>query len=376
MPQPMLPQGVNPELLARQAQGEAAKMQLQGLNSGPLLADALRRSQTQMPGMTGQGYSASAPTIFNAIGTMLDRGAGKKDVGNIRDQAAALRGEVMQGRTAGLEAEQEAARADYQYRHGLEEARTQRETEAARRAQELAANKRGLKTYISPSGEERTVQTGPDGQGYLDGQPIENFSEWTEKERARSGSGFGSGLKPSSSERSSYLESVRLQSVMDGLDDAWTGLTPEGQEQLDQPITEAAISVLPNSLQRLAEERVFSNPDVQRYRTRVARLESKLSQLASGLAVTGYEMKDRQKWSPNAPGISQEERQRRIENVQRDIEEGRNVYERMYPDYTIPPDEGQGRRGSEDAEIDAQIAAVQAEIDRMRAAEDQPNGQR
>lgn len=146
--------------------------------------------------------------------------------------------------------------------------------------------------------------------------------------------GKGSGLKPTGAERNKYNEARRLRGVISDLEDMRESLG-EKVSELDAPWTEAAISFLPDALQRRAEETAFKDEDVRQYRTRVARLESRLSQLASGLAVTGFEMSDRQRWSPHAPGVSDDERKRRIENIKKDLLSEVDVYEQMYPDYKV-----------------------------------------
>lgn len=54
-------------------------------------------------------------------------------------------------------------------------------------------------------------------------------------------------------------------------------------------------------------------------RARGNRFEQNLSNLAAGLALTGYEIAERQKWSPFAPGINRSESLKRLDNVYRDF---------------------------------------------------------
>lgn len=95
----------------------------------------------------------------------------------------------------------------------------------------------------------------------------------------------------------------------------------------------------------IEEEAVFTDPDVRQYRTKIARLESDFSKLASGLAVTGFEMADRKKWSPYAEGISQEERENRLENLQEMLVREKTTFEQYYPEYALPEGAGIGMVG-------------------------------
>lgn len=69
---------------------------------------------------------------------------------------------------------------------------------------------------------------------------------------------------------------------------------------------------------RVLREKLYS-PDQLSLQTRGARFEQNLSNLAAGMALTGYELEQRDRWSPFAVGISQDEAQRRLENIQRDF---------------------------------------------------------
>jgi hypothetical protein len=65
-----------------------------------------------------------------------------------------------------------------------------------------------------------------------------------------------------------------------------------------------------NALANIGEEWAYSDAEGV-HRAKAARWESELSKIAAGLNVTGFEMTDRQKWSPFAPGLSADEAARR-----------------------------------------------------------------
>jgi hypothetical protein len=68
-----------------------------------------------------------------------------------------------------------------------------------------------------------------------------------------------------------------------------------------------------------AAERFFYDPKDLKLRTSLARYEADLSKLAAGLAVTGFEMSDRKKWSPFAPGLSADQVQDRLDNLNKTL---------------------------------------------------------
>lgn len=75
---------------------------------------------------------------------------------------------------------------------------------------------------------------------------------------------------------------------------------------------------------RVAEEQMFT-PEQLAVKSRGRRFEQNLSNLAAGMALTGYELEQREKWSPFASGISQAEAKRRLTNLQRDFGDRRDA---------------------------------------------------
>lgn len=93
-------------LMQAQATGFEAQQELEDLNRGTALANALRQSQTQLPGVMGQGRSAVGPGILNALGTFMQRRKGRQELDKIDARAAALRGDIQSGKLAELQAQQ------------------------------------------------------------------------------------------------------------------------------------------------------------------------------------------------------------------------------------------------------------------------------
>jgi len=58
-----------------------------------------------------------------------------------------------------------------------------------------------------------------------------------------------------------------------------------------------------------------------KWRSDADSFDQDLSNLAAGLAVTGFELENKQKWSPRAPGITAKEAQDRFDNINRKFSE-------------------------------------------------------
>lgn len=87
---------------------------------------------------------------------------------------------------------------------------------------------------------------------------------------------------------------------------------------------------------RVMQEKSYS-PEQLSIKTRGARYEQNLSNLAAGLALTGYEIEQRDRWSPFATGISQDESKRRLENIERDFKTRRDTILRASDLQPSPP---------------------------------------
>lgn len=138
-------------------------------------------------------------------------------------------------------------------------------------------------------------------------------------------------LKPTGSATQSYNKSRDLVGQIADINTELNDLTPEQAEMADSPKAEIATSILPQSVERYVQsEYVFNDPQVKQTREKLAFLESEFSKLMSGLAVTGFEMKDRQKWSPYATGISLDDRKRRVGNLNDALRRNIKTQEQTY----------------------------------------------
>ena len=136
-----------------------------------------------------------------------------------------------------------------------------------------------------------------------------------------------------------YWKATGLSESIDGLNEMYNLMTPEQQKMLDTPWTDVGLGMvdrsMPEGMQRIAEEKIFDENPTLGYRIKAGKLEGDISKLMAGLTVTGFEMKDRKKWSPMAEGISQEQRQQRLNIIQGVVDRERGYFERTYPAYSL-----------------------------------------
>ena len=295
--------GITPEMLNTVSRGTAAQSSLNGLANNPETIKALRDANTPYGQVQGQGFSSSAPGGLQVLGEIVNRNAGNQGIKKMQTQADALRGQIAKG------SEQELMMQ-------LQMARAKEDAARAAAAEKLAWEREKLAAQQARADEDRL----------------------SKEEIARlKAANKPSGLTPTGSERKSYNESMRLGKVVEGLINDFEGMTEEERGDLDNRIKEGILysPLTPNVVQRWGEEALLDTEKGKVYKTKLARLESKLSQLASGMAVTGYEMSDRQEWSPNAPGISGAAPQRRIRNIRDDLMSEKEAFEQYYPEYSV-----------------------------------------
>ena len=310
------------ELFNYMQRGAQADANMVNLEQQAAKAAALRGSSAATEFMV-DGQGSYAGLIADAI----NRGRGKQIQRDVDPALAEARRKSALSKTM-------RDRYNVQKDYDAEQREQQR---YAQEREDSMARREMLDMVHKGSGQRVTLVT--DGRGgFYDGRgnPV-NIDEYVSYSRPSGGGGASSGVKPSASERKDYRLGKRLQGVVRGLANEREAFSDEELEMINSPKIQAAISWIPSaSLQRLAEEKVYLTPQVKAYIARLNRVESKLSQLAAGLNVTGYEMKDRQRWSPNAPGITDEERQLRLQNVERDLLGDVSLYEEMYdPEYHV-----------------------------------------
>lgn len=187
-------------------------------------------------------------------------------------------------------------------------------------------------SYVFPDDTIRSVAQATNGFWYdtNDGEKIDltGATPWQKPEKGDSASAAATKL---------YRGTFDLSSQMDAITAQFDSFTDAQKTQSDQAFKEVVMSWLPGGIERLTSENVvYTDPDVRSYRTKLAKLEGDYSRLMSGLAVTGYEMQDRKRWSPYAEGISEQERRSRLDNLQAGTERQQGIFEEFYGVTTTP----------------------------------------
>ncbi len=172
----------------------------------------------------------------------------------------------------------------------------------------------------------------------------------------------GYGLKPAAKQVDQYNELTNLMGQVDSIKGMEAEFTKEQRDMADSPVADVGIglaeTILPDGASRIVEEAYYDDPKVREWQSKGTRLTSRVSQLASGMAVTGYEMKDRDKWSPWARGISLTERKTRLNNLETDFKRQQGTLYKTHRGYFNEPGWMAADRAAKDAEV--QAAAVEA----------------
>lgn len=119
-------------------------------------------------------------------------------------------------------------------------------------------------------------------------------------------------LPPQSAAEQKAREAERLSSEAGRI----AGEMPEGAVNRGKDVFIDAASNITPALGQLAGSILYDEKE-NMWRSDADRFDQDVSNLAAGLAVTGFELANKQKWSPRAPGISREESLNRWENIRK-----------------------------------------------------------
>jgi hypothetical protein len=255
-------------LLDQRSAGTAAKNELDYSLRSPALANALRQADTARPTVQGQGLSATAPSIVEALGAGILRDKGNKQLLAQDERARALRGEIQAGDMAAMQ--QELQQAQYQEEAKNEAARVlaSAKLDAANKQQEstrqLAVDARSSKIAETAKEGKLVPMRNPvdnkiyqvryndkTGVGTLDGQVIENLSTWSTVEKTKPAASRTSGYStPTTKERAKMSETSNAFGALSRLEGSFKDGYGTGKSE---------IPYLQKTKQRLARNMPFAD---------------------------------------------------------------------------------------------------------------------
>ena len=331
--------------------GNRGKADLAGLDERYATAKALRDSA--MPEVNAQS-SYLAPLV-----NVLKRNRGRKELREIAPQRQQARADIASSASAlpmyNAKVANDAvnlAAANRTEDQGLAKAIREEKRKKEQAALDLAETNRlyeqGAFSDITPmwTADGVEVQVGLDdrklpvdtntGQRMDISQLLSADPALTASTIAKNNGAGTSGRKPGATAQALYLKQKQLKDDLQSSTAAYEALDEVGLAELNQPIKQGLKSYfVPDEAQRMMENKMYTSAEAKDYMSGLARLESTFSEMISGKAVSGFEMKDRQKWSINAPGIDDAERQRRVKRMLAEVKNQTAKYEEYYPGYAL-----------------------------------------
>ena len=186
-----------------------------------------------------------------------------------------------------------------------------------------------------------------EGKAVLDKQNIESqIADRTERQKltqqrntieaAKARQARYAGPTPTGSERKDYLRAHGIEKQFQQLNEMSANMPENVRASMAQPVPDVIMMLPPSGVKRWLEDNlVYNDPEVLKYRIKLAKVEGDYSKLMSGLAVSGHEMENRKTWSPYAEGIDQRNRQLRIENLHDAVREEIGLFDTVYPQMAI-----------------------------------------
>ena len=314
-PQPGAPDLINQyqQLLQQSGRGMAAADEIAQLNQGAAMARALRASETELPGVQGQGYSASGPTPLQAVATFLQRRRGRNELADMEKQADVLRGQMREGREAYAQTPimQEQLQNQYQNQRLDTEFKQRQRLEQARMDAERKMPSGKPQVFQLPDGKEVTALVTADGGTDLNGNPID-LTGAIPKEEDQYSNLTGS-QKKIVDQSSIALKDLRdIQTTLKSFDKT-------DVESLLQPGFDVIVrTYTPDDFKNYVNQnqRSFS-PRVKQFLLQIAKFDSVERHAMFGSALTRTENAKAEDWLAGAKGQGLAEINMRLDNFAR-----------------------------------------------------------
>jgi hypothetical protein len=157
----------------------------------------------------------------------------------------------------------------------------------------------------------------------------------------------GLGTKPTGSSTEKYVSGNALRKQIGDLRGIYSKLTPEQREMLSQPVEDVlAGTVLPDGVKRIYDrEKLYPDPVVRDFLERRDKITSSFSKMDLGKQITGFEIKDRDKWSPSATGLDLDDMMRRLDTLDNVTDLSQKAFEVQHPGYVVKSSSSTDRSG-------------------------------
>lgn len=324
---PSAPQQTQTELMRQQVRAGIAGDELKDVRRERAMADALRQQNSQV-GVLGQGATAAAPTILNAINKIWGNKIASQKSGEMDARSTALRGDVERGRLAQLQQAQGQRQEDItrqdQYRSDTRQHQMDIASQAStdRAAAKDAARydlRENYQEWVDPETGRTILAATSKGAGLLDenGEPIKGASKYSRLKDTKHGSAVAQLGSSDRSKASKYY--AQLDSLQD-IRDAAKGLTDSDMKTLNKALSKVATKAFtPADLHTyIINNKLNLTPAAKAFLEGVNLASSRIRHELSGSAVTPFEAGFTNAFLPSATGLTVEDMMRRIGGLAND----------------------------------------------------------
>ncbi len=329
----------NPQALRLIANGLRAQSQLQALETGPQMRQAINQMETPYGEVQGTGFAAQAPSILNMLATTAMQRQGQAKVRGLDARADALRGQIAD---SALAQQQEAFR-----REELAQQARARQAEAANQTRmDVAGLNAATRLQAAKIAAEAATAAADRRASDAEAAALRRAKEKAEADARRSEekrldremkeriakARASTGLKPTASQVNEYAAADATLATLKELRAMVANASPKVKQDIDRPLKHTLVDMIPGEgFKRMVENATTETPEAKAYYSMLYQMGGRLTKEMTGLSGTKYEAKDRQRWSPAALGIDQAERERRIDDIANHVSKFKKEMQTFYP---------------------------------------------
>jgi hypothetical protein len=148
--------------------------------------------------------------------------------------------------------------------------------------------------------------------------------------------------KPPSNIMQAFQNNLKMQNKVNRMNTLYKSMDKKQRNAVDSAFQSYAYNVLdnvpllPEGTGRVAGEHLtYKDPKVKEYMKLGFRMQDEVAHALFGAALTRYEIKNRDRWSWMAPGISQEARQVSLDTLMDDLRGEQQLFAAQYPNYFL-----------------------------------------